>query len=404
MRNASAPKSTPAAPAVAAPTPAAAAPANAVQRTGDIPNPTGQTVDFTEPVVRQYERQYKTDFSDPADEGATARAIPAAGEIDAAMPAAGDEGAAKPVEAKAKPARASSFSDRMNTDAEPAATATATATTTETATATAVATTAETPAVPVLTRDERRRALADIDAESNRRQSEQSLAAERTRIAAVEAKLKGPLEERLALAFPGMSRDELIEGLVSGQIKVPDAAAAPAKKTPEQERIEQLERDIAELKGTSPAKQDDLAIQRLRAVAANVVATGVPLPFSTKAGAEADAMRLKVTKALWKMQGEKGQVDGVRVCQVVEEHFEGQFVARYGDEAAKVIKGAKPTAAAPVVAAPAATSQRRPAVGRRGAHASPTNADPLPMNQDARHRVMMKEIDQIEGTIAFGPR
>lgn len=411
MAKASAPSATAAAaaelsaPPAVAPTPQ---PANTVQRPAVLPQPGGK-IDSTEPLVRQFERQYRTDFDDGSEVFAT-RDIPAAGEIDAAMPEPDPGRSMSGTEEKlpgAKREPRKTMSQRISTErddiaahdaAQVGAPATETTPTSETPAA-------ETPAVAaqaVLTREQRRKALADIEAESNRRQSEQSLHAERTRIAGIEAKLKsGSVTERLALAFPGMSRDELIEGLVSGTIAIPEAGA-PVK--PEDDRIAKLEREIADLKGTSPAKQDDLAITRLRNVAAHMAGTGVALPFSTKAGADADAMRLKVVKATWKMQGEKGQVDGARVCQVVEEHFEEQFRKLWGDDVADVVKGKKPTATLPAVETPAATGQRRAAVGRRGTHAAPSNKDPLPINKDARDRAIMREIDAMEGTVAWGPR
>lgn len=393
----------PSAPAPSAPAAApASAPANAVQRSdshaklleGRTPgafSADGPTIPDAAPVVKVYGRQYSTDFSEGAREDA-GRDLPTQSEIDAAMPPADAEDAKaadKPTKPEGMTARTSTPTEEKPTD--PAATEPPT---TE-------------PAKPsLLSREERRKLLADLDAESTRRTNEQTVHAEKSRLASIEARLKGPMGDRLALAFPELgtpdqARDKLIEMLVSGQVA--PAVEAAAAKPAEDDRVARLEREIEALKGTAPTNPDNVAGARLRMVAATMEQNGAPLPFAKREGDAAYAMGVKVAKAMYSMQGNKGNIDGARVMQVVEEHFEAQFVQKYGQEAADFLKGKPPTPAAVQAAAVAASppAQRRP--GGKGAHAA-TGVDTLSLDPAKRHRAIMAEIDASESTYRAGPR
>lgn len=382
------------------PAPAAPAPAhaNAVANV-PIPKPEGKTVEDTSPVVRQYNRQYKTDFDDGSAEPG-ARDMPSVQDIDAAMPR-GEEGTETVAEAVAEVV------------AEKVGMARRTATPPEETPANDAAAeppaAVEAPKPNLLSREERRKLLSDLSAESERRTQEQTVHAEKARIAGLEAKLKGPLADRLAVVFPELAgqpdtaRDRLIEMLVAGQVTPAFGEAAPAAAA-EPDAIAELRREIAELKGTAPNNPENVAAARLRHVVSSMKEAGTALPFSEREGNAAYDMGVKVAKSMYAMQGNKGQVDGARVMQVVEEHFEEQFVSKYGQEAADFLKGRKPAAPVAAVATPAAVApaQRRPN-GRRGNAAAP-GGDPLPLDPARRHRMMMAEIDQAEGTVRVGPR
>lgn len=421
----SAPAPPPTAPAAA---PAAApAPANVVQRQGELPKPSG-AIDNTEPLVKQFERQYRTDFADTVDDAPAEREFASAAEVDAAAEGATADkapksDAARDEKGQFKPRKGMSARTSLDPDVEAADAAAA-----PVAPATAGTEEPATPATPVkvMTVEERRRALDALDAEDRRRREEQTLAGERQRIRDFETKLKGPLADRLLLAFPELQgtpdqrRDQLIEMLVSGQVALPEAGATPATQSAEDS---ELRKEVAALKAklegmdpASPAAQDAIATNRLRAIATDLQSKGVALPFSSNPGATiavngqmmtADQLRVKVTKATYQMQGNKGSVDGKRVVEVVEQAFEDYFVKQWGESAAAAIRGKPATAptgqAAPVVTAPAA-QQRRGNGGKRGAHSGTAGGDPLPMNHAARHRAMMAEIDAMEGNLRAGPR
>jgi hypothetical protein len=391
-------------PAPAAPAPSAPAPANAVSGI-PVPKPEGKTVEDTTPVVRQYGRQYKTDFDDGGVEDGGGRDMPTVQDIDGAMPR-GEEGTETVAEAVADiAAERTGMTKRTATPLEP-----------EKPEGEAPAAEAKpdeaaaTPAQPSqMTREERRALLAKLDSESQRRTEEQKVHADKERIAALEAKAKGSLEDRLSLVFPELAgkgeeaRNRLIEMLVAGQVTLNENAPKPAAPSDE---IAELRREIQELKGTAPNNPDNVAAARLRMVTTTMQQAGTTLPFTEREGDEAYALGVKIAKSMYAMQGNKGQVDGSRVMQVVEQHFEDRFVSKYGQAAADALKG-RPTSAAPAAATAAAAApvpaQRRPA-GRRGAHAATGTGDHLPIDPARRHRAMMQEIDAMEGTVRQGPR
>jgi len=403
MANREAGAPVPVAPAPAAP---AAPAANAVQRSEQVDKIIASTkpgavdesraVADTTAAVKVYGRQYKTDFDDGSVDAP--RAMPTVQDVDGAMPRDGEEPEAV-VEEKtpAQPFKRSAAPLDDDKPAEAAAEATTEAP-------------AADPAKPALmSRDDRRKLLADLSAESERRTNEQKVHADRQRVENLEAKIKGSLADRLSVVFPELAgqpeaaRDRLIEMLVSGQVDPAPAAAAPAPA--ENDAIADLRRQIEELKGTSPTNPENVAGARLRHVVSTMESNGVVLPFSKHEGDDAIAMGVKVAKSMYAMQGNKGQVDGARVMQVVEEHFEEKFVAKYGQAAADALKGAKPAPVVtetPKVETPAVV-QRRPN-GRRGTHAAEGNGDHLPLDISKRHRSIMAEIDASEGTVRAGPR
>lgn len=350
----------------------------------------------TEPVVRQYERQFHSDFGDGEPSGG--RDLPSVHEIDSAMPLS-DDAEAVVEAAETEKAKPEAFSRRGKTPEpeEPAVEA-----------AKPEAPAAET-AKAVMSREERRKFLADLSAESERRTQEQTVHAEKARIAGLEAKLKGPLADRLALVFPELAgqpdaaRDRLIEMLVAGQV-TPATGEAP-KPVEADDRIGALQKQIDELKGTSPTNPENVAAARLRHVVSTMQADGQALPFAEREGNAAYDLGVKIAKSMYAMQGNKGQVDGARVMQVVEQHFEDAFVAKYGEAASAALKGVKPAtavaAATTTTAAVVATAQRRP--GARKVGAGTPGSDPLPLDSPAkRHRAMQAEIDAMEGTFRGG--
>jgi hypothetical protein len=388
-------------PAPAAPAPSAPAPANAVSGVA-IPQPTGKTVEDTTPVVKSYGRQYKTDFDDGGVDGG-GRDMPTVQDIDGAMPR-GEEGTETVAEAVADiAAERTGMTKRTATPLE------ADKPEGETPEAEAKQDDAAKPEQPaLLSREQRRELLAKLDGESQRRTEEQKVHADKQRIAALEAKAKGSLEDRLSLVFPELAgkgeeaRNRLIEMLVAGQVMLNEEAPKPAAPSDE---IAELRREIQELKGTAPTNPDNVAAARLRMVTTTMQQAGTSLPFTEREGDQAYALGVKIAKSMYAMQGNKGMVDGARVMQVVEQHFEDAFVAKYGQAAADALKGRTSSAApAPATPAPAAPvpAQRRPA-GRRGAHGGSTG-DPLPLDNARRHRAMMAEIDAMEGNVRQGPR
>jgi hypothetical protein len=405
--NAAPPPGAGAAPAAPA-APAPGAPANVASM--PLPKPAG-SIDFSEPLVKPFQRQYKTDFDDGMGGEAGEGGEPV-GEADPARPASPDgKTAAKSPKADRAKVIAEAAGD-MGGTTEGAEGGTTEVTEAKGGEAGKTATTAteagdkgDKTRKP-LTQAERRALLDDLDHETERRAAEQSLSRERERIAGIEKKLKGSLEERIEAI--GLSEDDkalLLEGLINGSFKLP-AKAGDKPTTPEEtDRMKAMEDEIARLKadreGTSPEAQNRVMAQRFEEITKDM-----DVPFSARMGQAATNKRIEVARALHAKQGGKGTVDGVRVAEVVEEYFRGLFVKTWGEEAAAVVE--KKTGA-PAKGAPATptttttTAVRRPSQRQGGSRAS-SGKDPLPLRREDRHRNILNEIQGAEGTIPDGPR
>lgn len=198
--------------------------------------------------------------------------------------------------------------------------------------------------------DRRERALDALDSERRARQLETRLQAEQTGRAADREQLQ-TLERAVKtgtlgdlLAARGISPDEALELLLQGGDAIaPTGKGPPAKLSPEQQRIADLEAQVADLaKGRKTEKETAEAQQITRALTETETITkdlDIPVTRAVEGGFE---LVLRTAWELWAADGKTGQIADYMpdAADRAEKHFrkERPRLAELADRARKASK------------------------------------------------------------------